>query len=389
MVMITHRSRESGAVSLFLVIFAMLLITIVTISFVRLMVTDQQQATTNDLSQSAYDSALAGAEDAKRALIWYRTTCANGGDCAGAEATINSATCNEGLSEVITVPGDNGEVLVQQQQSANDSKLNQAYTCVKMQLETDDYIGALSPNSSKLIPLKSTDPFTTVTIEWYNRDDLGGATTTVDLLSNVQAQANQPLYQQTDWPVTRPSLLRTQLIQFGSSFTLADFDTSSPAESNANTLFLYPSGSTGSTVPVEDTWNIAAEDIRRTPTGEPQPTRCIGDLIGGGYACTVNITLPNPVGGDANNRTAYLRLSTLYNGAHFRVSLDGTQFDGVQPSIDSTGRANDLFRRVETRVDLVDTNFPFPEAAVDLTGNLCKDFLVTDRASDFVNSCTP
>lgn len=384
------RRKESGAVSLFVVIFAMLLITIVTVSFVRLMIRDQEQATINDLSQSAYDSALAGVEDAKRALLWYRTLCANGGDCNGAAALINSTECNEGLREVITVPNNNGEVLVQQQQSGNDAQLNQAYTCVKMQLETDDYLGSLDANTSKLIPLETTGSFTSVTVQWFSREDLGANATAINLIPKSLADASAPLYQQTNWPLDRPSLLRVQLMQFAGSFTLDDFDDEAGSRSNANTVFLYPAavGLGESEDNLLDTVNLADDD-RKTATSAPQPVRCVSTLIGGGYACSVRLVLPNPIGGNANNRTAYLRLTTLYNGAHIRVTPSGAQFDGVQPSIDSTGRANDVFRRVETRVDLIDTNFPFPEAAVDLTGNLCKDFLVTDRASDFDAACTP
>jgi hypothetical protein len=106
----------------------------------------------------------------------------------------------------------------------------------------------------------------------------------------------------------------------------------------------------------------------------------------------MTLDLPTPIGG--GDRQAYLRLSSLYNGAHFRVTLSNNgaaeKFSGVQPIVDSTGRANDIFRRISARVNLYD--FPYPDAALDITGNLCKSFSVTDTeyfpgTGDY--TCTP
>lgn len=393
MVMVeSHRKRrESGAVSLFLVIFAMLLITVVTLSFLRTMIADQQQASTSDLSKSAYDSSLAGVEDAKRALIYYRTLCASGdvGGCAAEKNVIDSNTCNQGLSAVVDVT-NNKEVAVQQTQSANDAQLNQAYTCVKMKLETDDYVGTLEANTSKIIPLQTTGNFSQVLLQWFTTDDFGTTGTSVNLQATPPQidpggtnQSIWPLLAQSSWPATRPSVMRTQMFQYGSSFSLSSFDSNTSGVSNANTMFLYPTGATGVANAAKDTWTFTDRDIRLEPTGTPLGTTCSGKLSGGGYACSAILNLPVPVGNAPTDltRTAYLRLTALYKSTHFSVSPIGTQFNGVQPSIDSTGRANDQYRRVESRVDLIDTNFPFPEAALDVSGNLCKNFLVTDSSN--------
>lgn len=179
-------------------------------------------------------------------------------------------------------------------------------------------------------------------------------------------------------------------MQFGNGFKLTDFDNSATG-SNANTLFLYPVGVKGTANTNVDEKTVAGRDTRQTPTGSPVPISCSGNISGGGFACRAQLILPTPVNG--GDRTAFLRLTSLYNKANFRVSLKNgnnlVQFNNVQPQIDSTGRANDLFRRVQTRVEFGDPGFPYPDAAVQTTSSVCKNFLVTDNEADYLNNCTP
>lgn len=383
--------KQSGAVSLFIVIFTALLLTIITVSFVRIMLSDQRQATAADLSRSAYDSAQAGVEDAKRALLDYQSECASGdaSRCATALALINSSVCNKALSRVISyTPGQ--EVLVQQTTGDGAAALQQAYTCVKIIRQTDDYVGALNQDDSKLVSLAGVSSFASVRLEWFSAKDLEGTSPNVDVPG---ISADPPLLSQSNWTSAttpnRPSLMRAQLMQFGSGgFSLSDFDgsTNTASESNANTLFLYPSD-------ISKALSIKAflGNTRKVATN-PTQVHCEPNLGPGGYACSVDLTLPTPING--GNRTAYLRLTSLYKATNYRVTLLtaaglAVKFDGVQPRIDSTGRANDLFRRVQSRVEVIDTDFPYPDAVVDTTGNLCKDFLVTDDPADYQNNCTP
>lgn len=360
------------------------------------MTNDQQQASGNDLAQSAYDSAQAGVEDAKRALIWYIQECNSGSApaCSAARAAITSSTCNQAIRTANSQPGE-GEIKVQQSTAVDengnsvDAALDQAYTCVTMQLDTDDYLAAISADQSVIIPLSGVSSFDTITIEWFSAEDLSrpGSTAAPD----TSVATPKPLYRQEHWPENRPSVLRTQFMQVGESFTLADFDaTTSDAKSNANTVFLYPSTS-GTTSAV-----LTDRDIRGNPSipadagSAPLPTRCVQAIPSGGYACSIQLTLPVPVGAsDRSQATAFLRLTSLYVGSHVRVTLNGTQFRGVQPIVDSTGRANNVFRRVQSRIDLYDTSsFPYPDGAVDIRSNVCKDFGVTTNEY-LAGSCRP
>ena len=389
---VTTRS-DSGAVSLFIVIFSALLMTIITVAFVRIMIQTQQQATTTDLSKSALDSAYAGVEDAKRAIVQYKTQCA--GDNATTTACVHlvdafsAQQCNTLQAAGISGKPDDKEVQIEQSQ--NDEKLEQAYTCVKVQLNTQDYLGDISSGSSRLIHLKSDSPFTQVTVEWYSQQDLqeglGSGTSNDKVNLYTDAQIPPPLPKISDWPQSRPALLRLQLLQFGKTFNLSDFNKNDNANRDNASLFLYPSSFGATTASFsDDTRQSSTSDDLKLVNCDPTFSTTGGV---GAYACKMTITVPNPVGAsDNSNRDAYLRVDELYNtSTNFRVTMqngtDPVTFSAVQPAVDSTGRANDLFRRVSSRIDLEGSSVPNIEAAVDVTGSLCKTFLVTDDAADY------
>lgn len=410
--------RESGAVSLFVVIFAMLIITVITVSFLRLMVAEQQQATDNDLSQSAYDSAQAGVEDAKRALLRYQqicTTSADSSECAKLNAQLSSTDCNEALQlsnvaapESVTKSDGStrpGEVKVQQSEGI-DSALDQAYTCVTMQLQTLDYVGSLSPGESQLVPLVGNTDFNTVTVEWFSKDDVTNDGGDVTLLA---APSSNALIPQVKWNKNTPPVIRTQLIQFGSSFTMTGFDTVTSSggvtQSNANSVFLYPTSSVSNNLVPFTALDSRKNDSGADPAPDtdlltPRKVQCKPKVTAStDYSCSMSLTLPEPIGG-GTARTAFLRLVPYYNTTSFRVVLSNgdpalatnvVRFKDVQPLIDSTGRANDIFRRIESRVNLYNTDFPYPDATIDVNGNFCKNFAISDVPETYneSNTCTP
>lgn len=408
-----QHSNQRGAVSLFVVIFAMLIISVITVSFTHLMIVEQQQSSDSDLSQSAYDSAQAGTEDAKRALLRYQQLCSSSpSSCSDARDKIASTTCNAGLtlSGIIDSSKDTtsnntanpGEVSVQQSLNGKDAALNQAYTCVLMQLETDDYVWPISSGQSQLVPLVGKASYDTVTIRWYDKKNLTSNDGSVTLPG---VSATHPLVNQASWNTNTPSVLRAQLVQFGTSFTMSSFDSvNATGESNANTVYLYPTSGVGATSAAFTALDTRSAGPGNDPNADvasltPHPVNCKANISSGGYACSMSLTLPSPIGG--GDRTAFLRLTPFYNAANVQVVLSngvptstGTnivKFKDVQPLIDSTGRANDVFRRVQSRVNLYNTDFPYPDATIDINGNFCKNFAVSDDPTTYStsNTCTP
>lgn len=385
----SSNNRQSGAVSIFIVIFTALLITVVTVSFVRIMLRDQQQATMTDLSQSAYDSALAGVEDAKRALSTFYAS--SGAQAAQYEGVLQSGECSS-VSQILYDTGDVAETLVQSTQGQDES-LDQAYTCVIVSLQTDDYLGELGVDETSVVPLNAANDFDRVRVEWFSNDDVSDDVTefTVPTLSE---SSSMQLPEQATWNVTRPPLLEVQLIQTGSSFTLDQFDAMASGQSNTNTLSLYPQAL--STSPA----HRFVDNVRRSSVATGlEGVRCLENVNSaaaeadnwGRYSCRATITVPDAAGGGRG--AAYLRLTPRYNAAHYKVSLyngnELVQFDGAQPEVDSTGRANNLFRRVTARIEPGGTVI-YPSGAVDIQGNFCKTFRVSDDTADYqAGSCTP
>ncbi|MDO4986897.1 MAG: hypothetical protein Q4E46_01075 [Candidatus Saccharibacteria bacterium] len=398
-------ATKNGATTFYVVIFTTLLVTVIVTSFIRIILSESTRTINADLSTSAYDSALAGVEDAKIALVRYRKCLDEGytanataavGSCERLIADIKNGIANDSCDTIGTALGrvTSGEVVIQEQSSSGDnnsSAFDQAYTCTKISEQTEDYRATLnSTTNTRLVPLWAADTnndgnreqVRAVKFSWYTGENTGtyANNTTIPSVSSDKIPAVMVDVYQTD-----------------PTFNLAQLSVNNVG-TNHSELLLLPGSSTGiTTVPASTVLEASNKTVpvnADTSAGHnPVLISCANTLDSAEFRCSSVINFPAPFSGGStrNTEALALRLSLPFGGtADLAVTLCSTAgcpegseipFDGLQAQVDSTGRANDLFRRVEVRVDLLDSTFPFPEYALQQTGtaDLNRTTWVTDN----------
>lgn len=167
----TYSSTKKGVASLYVVIFATILFGVITLSFIRIILSESKQSSNDDLSQSAYDSALAGVEDAKIAVNRYYQCMNNGGNLNSCGFdTLFGGDCDDfKLKEYLGYDYE-GEVLIQESNSNNS---DQAYTCTILSNIVSDYRSTLTSDTrTRVVPLgigaTSLSQVKTIEFRWYS-----------------------------------------------------------------------------------------------------------------------------------------------------------------------------------------------------------------------------
>lgn len=408
---------KKGAASIYVVVFATILFGVITLSFVRIILSEGNQSSNDDLSRSAYDSALAGVEDAKIMVNrYYKCLSENHSGCEeynvfSSDYEIqNPNFCKNGFPLARKLYGQNyvdanagndnpAEVKIQESSSGNNS--DQAYTCVIIQDTVPDYRGTLTDDTrTKTVPLgvnredtgdsadsTSLGQVSQIVFKWYSQTNQGSNNAEFTLADGEELKNYASK--------TTPPTISLTLIRAPKNINLNDVNYD-PGLSNTNvanntgnsvlysTMILLPSsGSTSNTISPSEI--ISAGDVANGDASNQQTPFPVSCTKNNEFACTVTLDVSGLLH-DADNAMVVVSLPYGDSFTDFALEMKNShnetiEFKGVQVSVDSTGRTNQLYRRVETRLDPADLFFPYPQYALELGGDgedsFRKNFWVT------------
>ncbi len=425
------KKNKKGAASFYVVAFSTLILVIIAASFATIIISEITRTSNDDLAQSAYDSALAGVEDAKLAYATYEG-CLIEGDtiksvggmsCDKVMTIMNTVNTDQACDMVARILGRNeGEVKISEVSTGDgpENGMDQAYTCVKIKTDLTDYRASLSSsNPVKLIPVKleesvSANDIKSIVIHWYGDEEAG-------IVNFNNFDGKDVVFPSATLGTSAPPTIGVTLIQTGEEFNLDSFTMTQGNQTNRGTVYLVPTSNEGKVKTDGDSYYGAGEknlipataflnsnDKTATYENLPYLVYC-NPASGNEFLCSASINLPEPIGGVRNADTFFLAVSLPYGrpATTFSVEFcDGeggcsstetikdnggagkskvVALSGSQIAVDSTGRANDLYKRVEVRLEPSNTSFPYPLYGIQLldtnsdSSTLEKDLKVTSE----------
>lgn len=435
-------SFKKGAASFYIVAFATLILMIIAISFASIIISEVTRTSNDDLAQSAYDSALAGIEDAKLAFSNYKKCLSKEGVEAKEPTEGDQLSCSAIMWYMenpdcymvshILGRGKREEVAIQES-TVLGNNMQQFYTCVKIYTKLNDHRTTLSPTDQiRVIKAQFSEgtnasDIVTVRLRWFSDANAKNPNFTYTNLKDNGEGGQEVTFPSTGFaiPESQPPVISLALIQTSDSFQMEDFDVTKGEQTNRGMLYFVP------------TDNIAAAKTNRANNysagydegqgknviskngflkSNDKTTRNLPYVVycpensGQEFACTVDIMLPEPINGTRSNDNFIFVAGLPYGKPATDISLEFLCEDGKtcsenvirttdedgniieettstniatlegQIEIDSTGRANNLYRRVKSRLQSADAYDLSIMGPLELLGNdknsplLSKDF---------------
>jgi hypothetical protein len=372
-----RESSQSGLVSILTVIFFMIFISIIVLGFIKIMGDEQRQATDNDLSASALAAAQSGIEDAKRIILRCKDTPAPGG-CDNPMGGMMNSGAGAGNCDMLgmanSLTGPLAIDIVGDEAIVGDDTYRQAYTCLTIKKDTDDVKKTLTEGRSAIIKLDvGAGGLDSLTFRWTGSGGtygVNGPSTLFPARANWLSGTN-----------TVPPMLRLQFIPYVAGSVALD-----TVERESRTAFVKPASvvASPSDIQVLDQRNATPGSLRTAAVSPVVYANC--PVLGSTYECTKTLT------NFSTARTYYLRATLMY-GAQTNLTITATRagvpqtFKFVQPEIDVTGRANDVYRRVKARVSFEAPSITYPEYALESGTTICKRLIVADATNSQYVAC--
>lgn len=244
---------------------------------------------------------------------------------------------------------------------------------------SQDTSGSQSDTGSR-VSTKGIKDIDTIRISWHSATEdsdskNGTAFTWMDLSKGGILGANK----------VTPAVVQVGVIQTSETFDLTDFDQTKDGQTDRGSVILVPTAEDNTGLTAGESYVSAYNGVANVIDAEngllksndksyknlPFVVHC--DHMSD-YACSADIELPQPVRGNRSQETFMVSVNLPYGQPQTHFSLEfyagGEQvmLDGVQIGVDSTGRANDVFRRVDTRLEASEAAYPYPTLGLEILG---------------------
>lgn len=333
----TLRENQKGMVAIMVTIILIIVISLITLGFSKVVRREQRQALDSQLSSQAFYAAESGVNLARK--------------------KINDALTNGSSAPAKPDCGPTSPFTPAEYTLTPDTADNVRITCIMINLAVSEIVkDNVGMNASVGLIDPGSNPINDIYVSWEENNNA--------TVSNCAGPLADKLPSVTvgDWKCSQP-ILRLDLVPLGNGNNLNH----STLLNSQLTAFLYPQDAAGAITTLDFPTASGSNNM-----GKIFNVRCDNNISSNKpRKCSTQIT------GITHQKYGF-RIMSIYKNANVTIHATNggpkVSLIGEQALIDSTAVAGDISHRVQARVKLNGANGIIPDFALSAGGNICKQY---------------